>query len=276
MLRPRPVSLAISSFIMMRSSAALALVAVALCLTQIPAAFISGSPPVNGRKWVEGFCRNDPALAIQWGAPVGPAPFTAGWGTIGCGIGGRGGGNIHKVYSDFIFYTPGGLKGISDEKFKRNIQDVTPESMEEAYEKFADIPLKTYQFDPDKGRRLSDEDGSQVHLGLTAQDLQKIFPEAVTSEVEQVAEQGDEETGDKEPQPEETLYIDMDHMFYSMTGVVQELQKREAALAQRVNALEKQLASVMEQLAGTPTEDKTTGAAEDGGSRVSLRGGEQP
>jgi len=97
------------------------------------------------------------------------------------------------------------------------LQDVTAESVQEAYDKFAELPLKNFQWDQ---AQVRGEDGDKVHIGVLAQELQRVLPEAVSAS--SAAVEGLE--------PTETLYIDMDHMFYTMAAVVQELQRRVHAL----------------------------------------------
>ncbi|CEM02114.1 unnamed protein product [Vitrella brassicaformis CCMP3155] len=194
---------------------------------------MSGVP----HQWVEWDCNaqgrsgqgspNWPALFVQ--RANNPSAPASGLGSIGCGT--QLSGRISRIYAH-ILYSRYDVR-LQDSRGTRNEKHVTPEFKAAAYDNFAKLGLTSFQLAPEEEEEMAmstQEELEKEHIEVTARDLQRVFPEAVTS---------DPQSGNNET---DVFYVDMDYMNSVQTVVIQQLQERVKSQQERLEALEKKLA----------------------------------
>ncbi|CEL92180.1 unnamed protein product [Vitrella brassicaformis CCMP3155] len=169
---------------------------------------------VWGRGFAHGTCRD-----VSTGATTpNPLIYTAldngyinagrGWGVIGCNDETK----IHMVAAHTVVRNR--VRGLSDARYKTNIQSVNRTSLSHFYDAYAKFPLKKFN----EAVAEDEAEGQPQYIGVVAQDLRELLPEAVVeTQYESITAEGEVIKG------EPTLYVDMDTILYSHIAVTKQL-----------------------------------------------------
>jgi hypothetical protein len=144
----------------------------------------------------------------------------------------------HSVYTRFSVYTTGNMRiegdtaskssgttwaTFSDERIKKNIVFA---DVQRCYDIIKSVPLKHYSYkDEDVYANLKDKN----RLGWIAQDVETVFPKAVTESVE------------KQFGLSNCKQLDVDQLYAAMYGAIQCLQQKVESQEDRICYLEREL-----------------------------------
>ncbi|CEL93715.1 unnamed protein product [Vitrella brassicaformis CCMP3155] len=146
-------------------------------------------------------------------------------GYVGCNINKRFWGvNARYTRSDNFYET-------SDARLKTNIQDLPADSKADIYDKFAQIRMRTFQWQPESMPNVPEEELAETQLGVLSQELAELFPGSValdTSEAELSRPNGTEAIkGD-------AYYVSLSSLMYNNMVVTQRLQQETQRLQQEL------------------------------------------
>ena len=121
------------------------------------------------------------------------------------------------VYANGDLWYTGTLQAPSDQRLKKNIQDLYP-----VLDKVLALETKTYEFDHDKYEYFHLSDGPQI--GFISQNVQELFPELVEENSHTVITNDMEEGAEPETKEYDVLGLNSVGMIPVLTKAIQEQQ----------------------------------------------------